>query len=99
LLADLLGPVRVTVSEVGHCDSAGEVEELSFLGIPELGSFAPYDFKNRTGIIADQIFFMVGRDHGQSIVHDFRSDSLVRENLEQNAMGQPTVNEVNAVYA
>jgi hypothetical protein len=29
---------------------------------------------------------MVRRDHGQSIVNDFRSDSFVRENLEQNAM-------------
>ncbi len=86
LQVDLLGPVRVTVSEVDHRDATGEVEELSFLGIPELGSFAPYDFKNRTGIIAEQILFMVRRDHGQSIVNDFRSDSFVRENLEQNAM-------------
>ena len=87
LPVDLLGPVRVTVSEVGHRDATGEIEELLFLGIPKLGSFAPYDFKNRTGIIAEQILFMVGRDHGQSIVHDFRSDSFVRENLEQNTVG------------
>ena len=99
LLADLLGPVRMTVPEVGHRDPACEIEKFSFLGIPKLGTFAPYDFKNRTGIIANQIFLMVGRDHGHSIMHDFRTDSFVRKDFEQNAVGQATVNEVDAVHA
>ncbi len=64
LLVYLLGPVRVTVPQVGHCDPAREVKKLSAFGIPKFGSFPPYDFKNRAGIIADEEFLVIGRVHG-----------------------------------
>ena len=82
LLGHLFCPVGVAMTEVGHRNTAREVEKFPSLGIPKFGTLATNDFKSRTGIIADQVFLVLGRDHGQSIVHDLRADSFVGKNFE-----------------
>ena len=82
LLEHLIGPMRVTMAKIGHRNSAGEVEKFSSLCIPKFSALAANDFKSRTGVIADQVFLVLGRDHGQSIVHDLRADSFVGKNFE-----------------
>ena len=99
LATDLFGPLRVAVPDVRNRYPTGKIEEFSFLGIPKPRPFTTHDLKNRTGVIAEQEFLMVGRDHRTSIVYDLRSDSFVREYLKQDAVRQPAIYEVNPVHA
>ena len=94
---------RIVVSEGVHRQTADEVQVSLAVGVQEMDAFTPLQDEIRAPVGLQDVFLLEFDDfmgiHVPPSRDDFRADPFVREDLHQEGMGQPAIDDMCFVYA